>query len=648
MAKRKKSPDQWHRRIKGSRELRDRMRSKVWQPLHDAFVGNLCLLQGVRPESINPFAQFVEVVLPQILYDEPEALVQPVKVSPGIDPQMAIQFAELLQQQATAVGRATHLVDELQTVLFDFIWGCGIVLFGFNPPAGIAPDVPGGEGDQSQDESWNVDMDFAASGHREFIDAGMPYCRAVSPMRFLGDPTHNRFEQGHWCAIEYYLTIAEFRARYPQHKDAVRATHDGEPVELQSGDDDSVDATDVVGERAAQKVVCMIDVYTRVGEKFTLPDEKTGIREILEEQPLELGIEGLPIEILGRQWGRHNPYPIPPMASWYGSGTDEQVFLDSVIDQSTQVRSVMLVNEGQDENLAETIRNSENQGVIPVKGNPEGRIKGYDVGTIRRDHVAAYQLVREATELGSGISEFQRGVRQKGEMSATEASALQAATSVRLETLRGPALRLVAKCYKNLMAICYQKIDLMAGIQFPMGDQLELKFASIDPNRPVVGEILDYHFDVGAAEVAQLSQSQLQKAQQETLELALNPNVQQALAMEGMTISVATVLQNRFKQLRNKAVALALRPLPPPPPQQPVEEGPPPAQAGPPSAPPPGGPPAGGPPPEEGGPPPDPLAEYQQLVTALAQLPEGDPNEAALIDRLGQLRVELSGQAQPA
>lgn len=613
----------WSRRIRASRELRKKWRTRVWDPLHDAWVGKMCLLQDGRYESVNAFATFVEVVAPQLLWDEPTALVQPYRIAPGTDPTRAVEFARTLQDQLTGLGRSIGYRDELVASMWDFFYSMGVMLFGFNPPLGI---VRSGERD--------IDLDYANAQRAEKLDAGMPFARSISPHRFLGDDTFIQFQRGAWCGVEYFLTLEEFKVLYPKYKEDVKCTHKGEPWgdEESSGNEEGQD----------EDLVLLVDIYDRMGKRLTLPDERSGVKAIVKQQPLDLGIEGLPVQVLGRAWSRKSPYPIPPMSSWYQSARDQNSFLDKLMEEGTKVRQAMFIDKSRNPGLADQVRNSRNQGVIEVDGDPRGLIETAKLGAVSKDDVDIYQLAVEVTEKGSGTSQFQLGQRQPGEMTAREAGALENATNLRLETMRTPVHRFAAEGYRKLAAILYSKLDLLAGMGFALGEGEDLRFAVIDPNRPQIGEILDYSFDVGVAETSRLSQAELAQNRRELLEMYLRPDIQQALMAEGIQPQIAPIFREMLRDMRAKSLVATLVQAPPPPPPIPEQQmGP--EQGGAPAGPgtavpaPPVNAPEQGATPVQG----DPVEAYLAILDQLQQIPEGDPAEQELLAQLAGLRQQF-------
>lgn len=642
--------DRWRQRIEKSRKVRDEYVKRVWRPLYRAWVGRLMTMEGRRPEPINPFAQFIQVVRPQLLWDEPVAVVQPARVRTGQDPQQAIQFADILAEQATAIAKAIRLHDQLDRAIFDYFWGFGAVLFGFHVKRGLG-QARGDDDPASRKDV--VDLDYASSGHNEYLDPGLPFAMAISPLRLLFDLTFGRIDRGQWFAVEYYLTLAEFRALYPKAAGEVRATHTGEPTVLGPGGDEEK------GREAGEQTVRMLDIYTRDGRFMTMPDPNSGFQGFLRARQINLGIEGLPLAICGFEWPPDIAYPIPPMAHWYGSAMEFEAFLDKLFDEASRIRSLVFINEGGNANLREQVISSDNEGVIAVKGDPRGVAATVQVGGINRDTIQAFRTAWEINEVASGISEFQMGVRQRGEMSATEASALQSATNVRIESVRAPVLRLAATCFRNLIAVAYAKANLMAGQMFPIQSASgQLKFAGIDPNFPRVGEITDYMFDVGVSQSAQLSREQLGRERMQVLQLVLNPAVQQQLQAEGKYLRLAPIIEEVFQDLRSYRIRQSLVDVP----QQPQNVSAVPAgDQGPGAAASPEGQqlapgpaPATptqtaieGPPPGQPGQPFNPaenlIAEYQMLAQALSGIPDGDQREEQILDRMAQIRALLAG-----
>lgn len=616
----------WSERLKQARVLRTRIEKTVWKPLHDRLLGERMLGQDCK-RLVDAIGQYVDMIEPHLIGSGEMAVTAKVnRVAAGEDPLEKMRFAEQVGQQGTALMRAIGLhrdamgrPGEFPDAVMNMLWGVGVMLLGFEapqPPAesGTADYADSADSNQGEETSppKPVDLNFARAEHRELHDAGMPFARSIDPRRFLGDASYNDFSKGEWCAVEDYVSIAEARAMFPKYARILTSSHKGEPTWTES--DDTGDQ-----EKRGQDdgLVGLIYIYTRrPSERITIAHEKCNCPHVLERGPIELGLEGLPVRLLGSRWLRSSsPYPVPPLLRSLDAGDAENDFLESVFGAGCKIKSMTFVNSGKHPKLSEALRNGDPAGVYDVDSPlVEGDVTTMDVGALRTEQLTLMDKARDARERNAGVSDLALGVREPGDPNVASVQERSALRSARMSGLKKPVSEWMASVAAGLIAIVYEKIDWLHGVMMPVGSGPQAQFAVFDAERPMLGELVDYAFQVQvsdelttADEVNQLNNT-----------LTLLANYQPLLAAEQVGVRLRPLIETLLRLGDTPRGDEVLYDLPPPEPQpmeKPMAE----EQA----------------PPGEG----DPAAEMQQLGAALQSLPEGDPQEEAILQRMAELQA---------
>lgn len=613
-----KAYERWQARFKDAATAREEEARKVWTPLYDGLLGSLLRGEG-DADPLNGFSQFCDMVMPHLEGDQREVLARPTRISLGEDAAGKMQFAKMLGDQATALAQnCGFYVDEMGRpgewvhALYCHLFSCGVLLFGFEPPRGQVPV----EIEQDGETVYQmVDIDRATAEGRERADAGMPWVRSYDPRRVLFDGTFNDIARGAWVAFDSYMTLAAAKARWPEYADRLKKTHDSVP-------DCGADSK---GEKRGDDEGLIRVRYTYVRDPLRLlviPDPGAGVAMVLEETELDLGIEGLPVLVLGAKWLPGRLYPKPAMAEVLGPANVEKEHARVVRGMVSKIKTVVLV---QDANLAAQLRSGDPQGVYTVpetlRGAPPDQIvANVQVGGVPREHIDLKHEAREDLERNTGMADMALGRREPGNPTATEAANRQNAVTVRMQGLLKPARIAEAEACKRLTAIAYAKIDWLHGMAMPLGQGQNARFAYFDANRPVIGEIIDYAFEMQVADaVTRADEAYAANTAAGTL-MQLDPLLQQ----RGQTVAWEVLAQTLAESSGLRRGGELIVPLPPPPPQQQM------GQPGMESA---------GEPAEA-----DPQAQLEQLYQMLEQTPEGSPEEEQIMQQIAALTAGMQQQ----
>lgn len=620
--------ERWEKRIKLARERRDKEEKAVWKPLYDQWIGPLARHCKTETELVNALAEQTETLLPHLVGDERECRVKVNKVNPGEDLAEKLAVAETLGDQATALARAVGLYQdahgrggELEKAIISSAYSMGVILTGFNPPRGVAEGAePRSDGDtEAEGYGEPIDLDFALGGRKEKQDAGMPFARHYPASRFLGDATYNDFASGDWCGIEDFIPLAACKKLWPKHR--WQKTHACEPV---LGEGDSEHGAKGEGYDGLVRFTC---IYQRFpATMLMVPDAKSGVKLVVEQRPLDLGIEGLPVLLLGSQWCEHSPYPKPLLARGASAAKAENELTLTATGAGTKIKSGIIVNAAKAPKLAEAIRNGDDNGVYDWVPSSDGDtfadvVKDFEIGKVRQEWGELADRARVNSDRSSGGSDLSRGLKEPGDTTATETSARQEHISARMAWSVKPERMFEAAVMQNLITIAHNKLDLLNGLGFPLGQGPDARLVVFDASQPVIGEFIDYTFEVDVADRV----SDADEVNQINNVLGMIPGLQPLLAAEGKGARVSPLFEEAMRKGRTPRYHEVLYDLPPPEPVDPntglpLDPNQQPQQ-------------------------PDSAAELEQLGQMLMQVPEGDPQEDEILARMAELQAGMEAQA---
>jgi len=630
--------EKWERKLKRARGLRGQWEAAVWKRLLDAYGGALlCQAQSATvsdPDAINGLAQVVDVLLPHLAGTNREVTVAPKRFRAGEDQRAKYEWASLAGDQATALMHAVGMYrdgagrpGELHRAVANSLWSIGILVFGFEPRAGVA-QTEGDERDESA-AGEQVDLDWVRSGRRELADADMPHARCILPTECLFDPSYGDIGKARWFCVEEFVTLAEAKALYPQFAKQWTRTHDKRPAMGEA--DDTRGAAG--GGDDDEGLVRLLWVYERDPLRLTIfPDKGSGVCAILDERELDFGIEGLPVLVCGSRWVEGSLYPKPFLAETFGPARFENELQMSTLSGAFKIKSGIATNS---EKFAQQLRNGDDNAVYTVAEGEslDGLFKDFEIGNVRKEQLELQDRMRVAVERNSGTADLQLGRREPGNPTATEAAQRASHISSRMAGILEPARNFEAETARRLLAIAYTKLDFLHGMALSLGQGPDARLAAFDVNRPVIGELIDYEVDVDVAD--EMTDADEYASAQQLLQALFQAG--DALAADGVRISYVPIIETLVRRSRFSRGGEVLVPLPPPPPQpaaMPMDPNQA-AQAG--GMAPPAPQPAAAAPPLQPQAPPPPGPD--ELIAALEQLPEGDPREEELLAQLAALEA---------
>lgn len=623
----KKQYDAWKKRMREAETARDKECKEVWKPLFDGLIGSLCRGQA-DADPVNGYAQFESMVMPHYMGDSREFSFTPTRIWGGENTEEKIAAAERMGKQATALAKSCGLyVDqagaagEMPNAMWNHLWGMGVIVVGFNPPkqAGEGNNETREQGedggplspsaaDADEHPGQVVDLDAAEADHSEKADAGLPWARSYDPRRCLFDPTFGDVRKARWFAVDVFRTVQECKKAWPQFSEKWQKTAGavGNPGAAESGGDTcEADGAGVVRLR----YVYALDPL----RLLIIPDDKSGVAEIVEERPLELGVEGLPVLLLGGKWITGRLFPKPALADGHGPAKAEIELMETARGATNKIRNAIITNDDQ---LAEELRKGDAHGVYVLDRDkdPKAAVTTLELPALRKELIDMAALMRENRDRNLGTSDMALAIREPGNPTATEASARQAAYTARLAGLVGPVRAFEGAVGKSLLAIAYQFLPLLDGLQLSVPGQPGSELIGFDVNFPMIGEMLDYAVDVHVSDAATNADEVQQLNTAFGLLSQAAPMLQSIGKMPRLDL-VAVEILRRSKTPRAEEMIVDL----PQPPQESAQET---REQG-----------------NNGFAPPDSAAELEQLYAALEQVPEGDPNEDAILQRIAELQA---------
>lgn len=555
--------DYWMACIKDSEEERKPYAS-LWTDLRTKYAGRkFTRAADADVEIWNKHSVFVNTVIPQIINGVPECSITPLR--PGETYRLE---AEHRENRVNGFARQMRLHKTLEKCFRSACWGQGIIQTGIEIKSNLYRRI------KSQDGVWtDVDVDFNRARKNEYCDAGYPYAAWVDPMRFYLDFSADDLEEGTWCALEYFLTREEAMAdpRYAHIVNEVEFSYSNPP---RTGEDiDTAKNRQSKAYKQRREYLRMFDIYVKTrwvdgadvpGAILTICDSAGGYRKLIQEIPLDYGIEGFPFIMFKPLPVEGYSYSIPLLCQMSDSAHALNVFANSVVDAAAQQKNIVSISAdtADPERKAEEIRRARNNSTVVIQGEAKNTI----VGQIPPASVEATQMLDRLTDQISGQADFQRGAPMGGRTTATEVQTIATYVGVRLADLVNRYGELCGETFRRIDAIADRYIDSLHGTSLSVD---EYRYVTIDADQPLTGEVTDYLYDVQSGTTEKIDPVVRQK-RTETL-ISRVPEFNQSLFGEGMQMRLSPLLDDYMRQsLGIRNVRRILQPMPqqPPPPMQ--------------------------------------------------------------------------------
>ena len=426
---------------------------------------------------------------------------------------------------------------------------------GFEAKTNLVAQAPGTD-DKPGDV---VDVDRARVQGLEYLDAGLPFCMSVSPWRMLIEPGPDRLDAAAWVCNDIFvaMSVIQVDPRFARFKDQLKPSHRILPRS---------DGPDEVGQRDADPLgYCKFhEICDRDARRVLwVPAKETGLNEIVDELAWPEGIEGFPYVRVAYEDEEGYFYPNPPLGVTHDLNTGTDALFTRMVESTEGSRTVIAYDPDKvaEEDIAR-MSNARDQEFVPIKGLTD-HVKVIQFPGASGDVQAMFETTKRLADELNGIGEFQRAVAPSTpRASATEISAAMNAQGVRMDDLRGAVYEATSKAIGMIGALLIVHADLMADITLPAGKDPtgENRFVALGPG--VVGEYLDYAYEVVTTAVEKVDPAIRQKRTQDLIGQSMDPNLTAKLQQEGKLFLTAPLVERQLKDIGETDPEVFFRDLP--------------------------------------------------------------------------------------
>lgn len=547
----------WRQRIRAARTERD-PHAKIWRKIMQHKAGRN-FREGYqtdgRVQPVNLVNNFSRVVLPHLLpRDRPiECLVSPKRPGPDY-----AQSAEEMTDRVNAVARQIRLVDQARRAIGQSFFACGILKVGFEVRTGRVVEVPSGE---QPDQAVTVDVDRERVEGQEYLDADLPYVCAVSPMRLYPEDGSTNLDDGRWLVHEVYRTVEGLKAdpRFAKVADSLRATHQIQPRPFADGEDKGQDreSDPLLG------YLQLFEAYDRDRRRILwFGGEGCGCEDILAEGEWPAGIESFPFVRIAYEEIEDFWWPNSPLGVVFDLATSVDEFYAHMVESAAKAKTLILYDPDftKSDDVA-GLANARDMSIVPVRGLTQ-HVEVVTLGGLHGDHWRIFESAKALADELSGIGEFQRGVGPSSpKPTATEVEAVMAMSGIRLDDMKAEVNLALTRALEMVGALLIEHADMLQDVALPVGDPREGRFVDLGPG--VVGEYLDYAYELGVSSTERTTAAIRQKRVQDLIGQSMDPNLAAKLQTEGKAFLTAPLLKRQLQSLGETNAEEYLVDLPP-------------------------------------------------------------------------------------
>lgn len=392
----------------------------------------------------NHSFEFVSLILPQIIMDNPRVRLRPML--PPDAPEPLRKFMEALsrrlQWQANEWSRAVHLGEILQEHAYDWSFGWCVGAIASAPSPDTDPSDPNTQFPQR--------------------------LLRVSPQGFGFDPRASSFRTARFSyrrfVIDHESLKARARADDSWIKDAIESLHTEEvPADDWSMAEGSLLTIGKRTEGPARDPVIYWQVWVKEheletarelggrargfnGTIFTIAEHGGGV-EIREPRPF-FGPAAGPYRMAGCYMVPGRPYPLSPLVAT----ARQQEELNLVADANSQgvkdYKQIGLIDSDHAK-VGEVIVDGEHMNLYSVEDLASAIVQNHELGGLTPQMLQMEALMRDRLNRNSGIDDARRG--QPRGVSATEADITDRAGSVRLRQMQQRFARFVREVFEGVI-----------------------------------------------------------------------------------------------------------------------------------------------------------------------------------------------------
>lgn len=532
----------WMERIRQSREDRA-PHEKCWKAIHKEMAGRKYRdgwLPDEHGQPINLFNQFKRLLLPHLLPRDRRLAVSVVAQKDGAEYQRS---AEALGGRVQAVLEQTRAVAELRRALEAELYSNGFLLIGMEVRTGIIDTVQPAEGGGQA----TIDVDRDRVGGREYLDADLPHMQHVPASRVYPDPAARSLDDAAFVCIETYRKIEAVKRdpMFARTADYLQPVGHAPPREL--GDERSRPEDPLL------KVTRLYYCYDRDARRVQVVSDSQGDPCILAELDWPKGIEGLPLvqlrydEVEGHFWTN------PVLAPCFDTVTMTDELFASIIQSVKSAKDIWAY----DSNMLKAdqvapLATAPHLSLVGINGLTQ-YVQRFEIGGVNAEHWRVGELVKGLAGEIIGLGDLQRATSALSPgASATEVSALVSMSGIRLGDLRGAMLDGYKSAAAMVGGLLVANKEMLADIALPLADPRERRFVSFKDD--LVGEGLDYGYEMEAAPLERSDPAVTQKRVQEMIGSSTDPALLTKLQTEGTEFRTTPLLKEYLRTLGRQDV----------------------------------------------------------------------------------------------
>ncbi len=501
--------------------LADEMRSEYLGPHDPRFEAKS---GGRKGRPVNLVASFIHTSFPRLFPANPWPMADANREGDEY-----ADGAKRLEARLRQVMDATENYRQLRRVVFDAFFLAGFALTAWRPNTsqaylrGKAKTEPG-----QVPAKMPADAQAGVPGSADEADTVVYRHIPYRDMRLDADSTS--FDDCEWTGYEVDRQLHDIQAADVKHGGMYKNTEDVRPSE----DTESRSGRSQADYRT--KVTTIYHRGRRRGEVGVLVLAGPGYTEIRHDY-VDFGIRGFPIRMLGfrdvaRLW------PANPVQFWLDLHDAFNEFVAEAAERARQAKAITVVpnKETQDQ----VVNAAGGAVIISADSN---LVKQLQVGGTTPDTWNAMAAFERLTDKISGITDFRRGMSEKGgKSSATEISIMAQFSEGQLADLQGGTNRFLREVAQDAagMLLKFQWQDVEVKVDTGPG---QCHFGTFS-NRTVVPELSAYDIDIDVADHERQNPLVRQKRSQDTLELLMRPEVAQGLAAEGRQIRLSAAIED--------------------------------------------------------------------------------------------------------
>ncbi len=382
---------------------------------HSPFYKNTSLIGRDSPIAYNPenhAYQYVTLVVPHLVYNDPRVRVQARAYGPG--ELIAIAHRHILNNWV----QATNLKETLTHCAHDAMFNAGIVI------TTIAPDF------QNPKDGGEPAMN--------------PVCDRISPRLFLIDPYATTRKEARYMGHEWVTDKEDLLARAEGGEEegwriaAIKSIPDDYGVEgLSTRPKDG----------PSRKELLCIDLWIRDaisddrsptegfnGTSVTLALSNEAEAVIIRDPRAAFVPPRGPYSVCDFSYVPDRAMGLAPLPAVEGQVRELNKLTRRAIDMSMAYRRPILIDDN-DENLAEKLKKSTTDMIIAVTGLDKNKVVDAEIGGITAQMIRQLEMAQERLSRNSSFYEIQRGGANSGS-TATEVAMANASTDVRINHMK--------------------------------------------------------------------------------------------------------------------------------------------------------------------------------------------------------------------